>query len=53
MTTGLAAYAALCFGLAFAATSYLAPNFAKAITNAALICAVGALLLIFLPMLGN
>jgi hypothetical protein len=47
------AYAALCFGLACVATSYAAPNLARAITNAALICAVVALLFVFLPMLEN
>ena len=49
--TGLTAYAALCFGLACVATSYAAPNLARAITNAALIYAVVELLFVFLPIL--
>ena len=47
------AYGALCGVLALFATRCAAPNLARAITNAALISAVVALLFVFLPMLGD
>ena len=43
-------YAAIAAGLALVATSYAAPKLSKAITNAALICAVGALFYVLLMM---
>jgi hypothetical protein len=51
MSAGLTAYAAICFGLVVAATSYFAPNFAKAVANAAIICGVVALLFVAIPII--